>query len=139
MRISRDEMYLQIAEVVSQRGTCSRSQVGAVIVKNNSVVSEGYVGSPSGFPHCLDNGCIIGKDGGCIRTVHAEANAIIKAAKYGKAVNGATMYCTHSPCKVCASFIINAGIKRVVYRNEYRDTSPVEILRKVGITVVQVP
>jgi dCMP deaminase len=136
-RISRDEMYLRIAETVALRGTCNRLQVGAVIVKDNGIVSEGYVGAPTNLPHCIDVGCIEGKDGGCIRTVHAEANAIIKAAKYGKSTDGATMYCTHSPCSVCAAMMINAGIKRLVYRNRYRDEKPLDILSKVGITIVQ--
>lgn len=137
MRISRDEMYLRIAETVALRGTCNRLKVGAIIVNNGCIVAEGYVGAPSHLPHCLDVGCKEGTDGGCKRTVHAELNAIIKSAKHGHKVQGGTIYCTHSPCAVCGASIINAGIKRVVYREDYRDTSTIEALRGAGIKVEQ--
>ena len=136
-RISRDEMYLRMAEVVAMRGTCNRLSVGAVIVNDGSVVSEGYVGAPSGQPHCHDVGCQLNEQGGCIRTLHAEMNAIIKAARIGKRIEGGTMYCTHSPCRVCAAMIINSGIGRVVYRNQYRDTYPINTLKAAGVSVEQ--
>lgn len=135
MRIPRDEMYLHIAEIVALRGTCNRLSVGAIIVKDKGIVSEGYVGAPSGLPHCKEVGCKVGSDGSCKRTIHAEANAVIKAAKLGYSVNGGTMYITHSPCMTCAGIIINAGIKRVVYRNLYRDKKPLEILSSAGVLV----
>lgn len=138
-RISRDEMYLRIAETVALRGTCNRLQVGAVIVKDGCIQAEGYVGAPSGLPHCTEVGCTTNLEGACIRTVHAEMNAIIKAAKHGNGINGGTMYCTHSPCMVCAGVMLNAGIVKVVYREAYRDVSPIHQLRKAGVSIVQMP
>lgn len=124
-----------MAAVTSARGTCERASVGAVIAQDGRIVSTGYVGSPSGLPHCTDVGCLPGPSGGCDRTVHAEANAIAFAARYGIATDGATLYCTHSPCRSCAKSIINAGIVRVVYEHEYRLGEGKDLLRLAGIEV----
>jgi dCMP deaminase len=137
MRISRDEMYLRIAEIVALRGTCNRLRVGATIVNNNCIVAEGYNGAPSHQPHCIDVGCKINMEGHCIRTVHAELNAILKAAKYGHKVENGTMYCSHSPCNVCAAAIVNAGIRRLIYRRDFRDLFPLDFLRGAGVVVVK--
>lgn len=134
-RITRGQMFMQMAQVVSYRGTCSRASVGAVIARNNRVISMGYVGSPAGLPHCTETGCEIGPEGGCITTVHAEANAICFAAKEGISVNGATLYVTLSPCLNCAKLIINSGITRLVYLEKYRDDSGIILLVKAGVTV----
>jgi dCMP deaminase len=134
-RISRDEMLVRMAVIVSERGTCLRAHVGAVIAKDGRVISTGYVGAPSGLPHCLEVGCDISEFSGCIRTVHAEANAIAWAARNGLATDGSTLYCTHSPCANCAKLIINAGIERVVYCEEYRDMKPLAMLGTVGIQI----
>jgi len=137
MRISRHEMFREILEIIKKRSTCSRKQVAAIIEKDGRIISTGYAGAPSGLPHCIDIGCEIGKDGGCIRTVHAEANAIAYAAKNGIATNNATMYCTMSPCLECAKLIVNSGIKELYYIERYRNGDGLRLLNKVGIEVYE--
>lgn len=134
-RISRDSLNLAIAHMVSLRGTCERASVGCVICQEGRVVSTGYVGSPSKTPHCTDAGCIIGPDGGCIRTSHAEAGAIAFAARKGVALEGSTLYTTLSPCLSCAKLIVNSGISRVVYQQKYRDESGLALLKQAGVIV----
>lgn len=124
---SWDEYFMKIMEVVSSRGTCDRGRTGSVITKNNRIVSTGYVGSPIGLPHCDEVGhemhTVINEDGTqsrhCIRTTHHEQNAICQAARYGIALDGATLYCKMTPCYTCAKMIINTGIKRVVCAQDY--------------------
>ena len=121
-----DTYFMDIADVVKRRGNCMRRQVGAVIVKNRRIISTGYNGTPRGVTNCCDGGCPrcasdapSGSNlGECICS-HAEENAITQAAFYGIAVNGAVLYCTISPCLICSRMIINAGIKEVVYEDEY--------------------
>lgn len=149
-RISRDQMFTQICRVVSQRSTCLRSQVGAVIVKDGRVVSIGYNGPVAGAPACNQPDplqTILLRSGGlkplgtecmgpnCTRSCHAETNAIAFAARSGVAVEGCTLYCTMSPCINCAKVIVNSGIREVKYLEEYRDTSGVDLLLKAGIAV----
>ncbi len=136
-RVSRDEVLMRVATVISARGTCERLQVGAVISKDGRPISTGYVGAPSGLPHCIASQCQVGPDGGCIRTVHAEANAIAFAARHGTSTEGSELHSTHSPCLSCAKLIINAGIKRVVFENEYRDPSGLDLLIQAGVWVGQ--
>lgn len=135
MRITRDEMLMEIAKVVSRRSTCNRAQVGAVIAQDGRIVSTGYAGAPSGLPHCGPETCDTSTP--CTRTVHAEAGAISYAARSGIRLEGATLYCTHCPCIDCAKLIINVGIKRVIYDQAYRKTEGLELLRTVGISVEQ--
>lgn len=135
LRPTRDQMLMQIAEVVSARGTCTRLQVGAVIARDGRVISTGYVGAAPGAEHCLDAGELRGPDGGCLRTIHAEANAIAFAARAGAETNGASLYCTHSPCFACAKLLVSAGIRHVVYGIEYRDVGPIEFLRGLDVSV----
>jgi dCMP deaminase len=118
-----DEYFLEIAKTVSTRATCPRLSVGAVIVKDKTILSTGYNGSVRGFPHCNeeDVGCKVVK-GHCIRTIHAETNAILQAAKNGANINGATCYVTHSPCLNCFKNLLNAGIVEIVWSNKYKDT-----------------
>ncbi len=118
IRPSWDEYFLKIAETVSTRSTCDRLRVGAVIVKEKTILSTGYNGAPKYLPHCDDIGHEI-VEGHCIRTIHAEANAVVQAAKYGTAIDGAVMYLTNSPCYDCFKMLVNAGIKKIVYRNFY--------------------
>jgi dCMP deaminase len=130
-RLSRDDVFLQWAEWIAQRGTCLRAQVGAVIVKEGRPISTGYNGAPPGLPHCLEVGCeeptAVAPDGtrfptvGCQRAVHAELNAVAWAARNGVSTEGATMYCTHAPCKTCAEAMLSAGIARLVYARAYRE------------------
>jgi len=134
-RKSRDEMFLDIARIVAERSTCSRAKVGAVAVRDKRVVSMGYAGNPSGLSHCIDKGCDTDEQGGCISTVHAEANVIAFAAKAGISLRGATMYSTHSPCYNCAKLIINSGIIIVKFITEYRSIEGLALLEKVNIKV----
>lgn len=165
VRISRDEMLMEMAYVAAQRGTCSRLRVGAVISKNGRIITMGYNGAPSDIDHCdhssemppkvgmydgiLDNIDWEIKPGklmemtndmssavGCKIAEHAERNAIAFAARYGQALDGSELHCTHAPCLDCSRSIINAGIRRVSYHIPYRRTEGVELLSQAGIEVV---
>jgi dCMP deaminase len=135
--ISRDDLYVQIAKVLAQVGTCPRAQVGALIVRNGRIISTGYNGSPPGQPHCIDVGCQEKVVPGCTRAIHAEANAIVYAARAGISTDAATMYCTHSMCATCAAIVASAGIVRVVYETPYRLTGGLDLLRDMGVEVVK--
>ncbi|MHC1635859.1 MAG: deoxycytidylate deaminase [Candidatus Methanospirareceae archaeon] len=138
-RIPWDEYWMNIVFDIAKRSTCVRRQIGAIVVKNNIIISTGYNGAPRGFPHCLDIGCLrdeLGIKSGTkqevCRGVHAEQNALLQA---GRDAEGATLYVNGFPCKICAKMIINAGIKRVVIRGEYSDREGLEFLKKAGIKV----
>ena len=125
-RPSWDEYFMEIARIVGTRGTCDRGRNGAVIVKNKRIITTGYVGSPVGLDHCDEVGHLMSDViiGGklskhCIRTAHAESNAIVQAALHGISTEGATLYAKFEPCLTCAKMIINAGIKRVVCERKY--------------------
>lgn len=122
-------MLIKIAQLVAERSTCNRRKVGTVLAKDGIVLSTGYVGAPRNQPHCTDVGCEI-RDGGCVRTLHAEANAIAWSARRGIKTDGATLYSTLSPCLPCAKLLINAGIIRIVYIEKYRDPYPLEFLKQ---------
>jgi len=134
-RITRDEMFMDIARIVAKRGTCRRLQVGCIIIdENNRVISIGYVGSPPGKPHCLDEGCIFDEnEPGCQRTIHAEVNAIGYAARVGTPIVNGSLYTTVSPCYKCAQLVVSAGITEVVYGEFYRDQSGIQYLEKLGV------
>ncbi len=141
-RPSWDEYFMEITRVVATRGTCDRGRSGCVIVKDKHILSTGYVGAPAGLPHCDDVGhqmkTVVHEDGHetrhCVRTTHAEQNAIVQAAKVGVSIDGATLYCKMTPCSTCAKMIINAGIKRVVCEKKYHAGAETEdMFRKVGI------
>ncbi len=117
-RPSWDKYFMKIASDVGTRATCDRKHIGAVLVRDKVILSTGYNGAPRGLPHCDDVGHEI-VEGHCVRTVHAEANAIAQAAKNGVSVNGATIYTTASPCYDCFKLLINSGIVRVVYGDFY--------------------
>lgn len=145
-RPSQDEYFMEIAKVVAKRSTCLRIHVGAVIVKNGRILSTGYNGAPYGFEHCLDIGCIRERENVAhgtrhelCRAVHAEQNAIIQAALHGVSIEGATIYCTHQPCILCAKMLINAKIKRVVFQNGYPDEMSLQFLKQAGIEILQIP
>lgn len=114
-----DLYFMDIAEKVAERSTCDRLSVGCVIVKNRRIVSTGYNGSISGTEHCDDVGHLYNDQGRCIRTIHAEQNAILFAER--DELKGATVYCTHQPCENCAKLLVQAGVKRIVYKHEYRN------------------
>lgn len=119
LRPSKDEYYMAMAHSVSQRGTCQRLKVGCVIVSPmDEVISTGYNGSPSGEPHCIDVGCMLNDEGRCIRTIHAEENAITRCQNRSS-LRGSTAYVTHEPCERCAKTLLNMGIRRVVWTNPY--------------------
>lgn len=129
-----DKAYLKMAKSWSELSHCSRKKVGAIIVKNDMIISDGYNGTPSGFDNCCENQ----KGETHWYVLHAEANAILKVAKSTNNCEGATLYLTLSPCKDCTKLILQAGIKRVVYSMDYKDTEGVEFLKSAGIEVVQI-
>lgn len=131
---------MEIASVVAKRSTCLRNKVGALFVKHKRILSTGYNGAPAGLPHCDVLGCAregmaSGTHHELCRAVHAEQNAIIQAALHGISIEGATLYCTHQPCILCAKMMINARIRRVVYRQSYPDGTALEFLEQAGIEV----
>lgn len=129
-----DSRYLRMAQIWAENSYCTRRQVGALIVKDKMIISDGYNGTPSGFPNVCE-----GEDGLSFPYVlHAEANAITKIARSGNNSDGATLYVTDSPCIECAKLIIQAGIKRVVYARSYRLTDGIDLLRKAGVDVEQI-
>jgi dCMP deaminase len=139
-RASWDEYFMSIAQVVATRSTCPRKYVGAVLVRNRTILSTGYNGSIRGMPHCSDPA--VGhmmEDGHCVATIHAEANAIIQAARNGVVIEGATNYVTASPCWNCFKQLANAGVTRIVYGEFYRDNRIFDIAQKIGIELVHVP
>lgn len=129
-RITRDQMLMDIATAAAKRGTCLRLQVGAAIALNGRVLSIGYNGAPPGVSHCTPESC--GPEKPCTRAIHAEANAIAWAARQGHAIDGAILYTTVSPCLDCSKLILSAGIDIVVYREPYRDRTPLIYLENAG-------
>ncbi len=128
--------------MVAKRSTCLRRQVGAIIVKDKRILATGYNGAPSGLRHCEEVGCIREKEDipsgqrhELCRGLHAEQNAIIQAAYHGISIKDSTLYCTNSPCVICAKMIINAGIKEVIYEEGYDDPLAMELLKEAGIKV----
>lgn len=138
-----DQYFMDITKVVATRSTCLRRQVGAVIVKGKRLLTSGYNGAPQGLRHCGEVGCLreqravpSGERHELCRGTHAEQNAIVQAALYGVAIDGATLYCTHQPCSGCAKMIINAGIKRIVYTLPYPDELASELLAETDVECV---
>ena len=129
-----DSSYLAMAEIWARNSYCKRRQVGALLVKDRTIISDGYNGTPSGFENICEDENGVTKP----YVLHAEANAITKVAKSGSSSEGATLYVTASPCAECAKLIIQAGIRRVVYRDAYRLTDGVDLLRRAGIEVEQI-
>lgn len=138
MRVSWDRYFMDIATVVSSRSTCDRKHVGAVIVRDRTILSTGYNGSIRGMPHCDEVGHII-EAGHCVATIHAEANAIIQAAKNGVAIDGSALYVTASPCWSCFKSIVNAGLKRIVYGEFYRDPRIFDVAKRLGVELLHLP
>lgn len=132
-----DEYFMRIAAQAATRSTCDRKHIGAVIVRDKTILSTGYNGSVRGMPHCDDVGHMM-ENSHCIATVHAEANAIIQAAKNGVSVNEADIYVTASPCWHCFKLIANSGIKRIFYGEFYRDRHVIDVAKMAGIELVHV-
>lgn len=132
-RPSWDEYFMMMArDVVATRATCPRRQVGCVLVRDKRIITTGYNGSPPGMPHCTEVGCRLHK-GHCIRTIHAEQNAITQGAVHGVSTKGATCYVTAAPCVTCAKLLVAAGIVRVVYGESYTDSLGELVLQESGI------
>lgn len=140
MRPSWDEYFLSIAREVATRSTCARRHVGAVIVREKRILCTGYNGSPPGQPHCTDPGvgCLM-EGGRCIRTLHAEQNAIAQAALHGVSTKGATLYSTCRPCHVCARMIVGAGMIRVVFFGDAPEGWAREVLEAANVEIVSLP
>ncbi|HSO36884.1 MAG TPA: dCMP deaminase family protein [Labilithrix sp.] len=134
-RASWDEYFMNIANEVATRSTCDRKHVGSVIVRDKSILATGYNGSVRGLGHCDDEGHLM-EDGHCVRTVHAEANAIVQAARNGMRIEGAGIYVTASPCWGCFRLIANAGLVRIVFGEFYRDPKIFEVSQALGIELV---
>lgn len=137
-----DEYWMTMAVNAKGRSTCLRRQVGAVIVKNNQILSMGYNGAPTKLEHCKITGCLrqqlnvsSGQRAEICRAVHAEQNAIIQAAKHGVSIENASIYITSFPCSICAKMLINAGINEIVYDEEYPDDLSKNLLKETNITV----
>jgi len=135
-----DQYFMSIAELVAQRATCLRRQVGAVFVRDKRIITTGYNGVPSGIRHCLEIGCLretrgvpSGERHELCRGLHAEQNAIIQAALYGVGLEGATLYCTNQPCSICSKMLINVRVEKIIYASGYADELAVEMLSEARI------
>ncbi len=145
MRPGWDEYFIDMMDTVATRATCDRGRSGCIIVKNRQIISTGYVGSPSGLPHCDEAGHLMkqvtDEDGTtrqhCMRTIHAEQNAICQAAKHGTSLEGSTLYCKMEPCRVCAMLIISCGIKKVVAKSMYHAAQETrDMFKLAGVEMV---
>jgi len=132
VRPSWDDYFLEIVGAVAGRATCDRGRCGSIIVADRQILATGYVGSPPGFPHCDDVGHDM-IDGHCVRTVHAEQNAFVSAARRGVSVASATLYTTLAPCRVCAMLAVTAGVQRVVAASAYQNGHGLAVLEFAGI------
>lgn len=143
-RPSWDEYFMSITEQVSTRSTCLRRQIGAIIVKDKRILATGYNGAPSGLRHCSEVGCLrerqnisSGERHELCRGLHAEQNAIIQAALHGIKIEGSILYSTHQPCILCSKMVINAGIREVIFRDEYPDPLAESMLKEAGLGLKQ--
>ena len=143
-RLAWDDYFMGIVDLVKERSTCMRRQVGALIVKDKRILSTGYNGAPMGCPHCEEVGCLrkqldvpSGTRHELCRAVHAEQNAIVQAAYHGVSLKESTLYVTDSPCVICAKLAINSGISRVIYKGEYPDELSRKLLNEAGVRVIK--
>jgi dCMP deaminase len=134
-RVSWDRYFMNLAREAATRSTCPRKSVGALVVRDKAILATGYNGSIRGLPHCTEVGCLMENEH-CVRTVHAEANALLQAARHGVSIDKADIYVTASPCWDCFKLIANAGIARVLYGEFYRDERITEYAQKAGIELV---
>ena len=134
-RVGWDEYFMRIACEVAGRSTCDRKHVGAVIVRDRNILSTGYNGSIAGLPHCDDVGHLLENDH-CVATIHAEANAILQAAKNGVRIDGASIYTTASPCWNCFKLIVNAGMRRIWFGEFYRDERIFDTAAQLGVELM---
>jgi len=136
-RVSWEEYFMNIAKEVATRSTCDRKHIGSVIVKDKTILSTGYNGSIRGMPHCDEAGHIM-ENNHCVATIHAEANAILQAAKNGVMIDKAEVYITASPCWPCFKMLANAGIKKIYYGEFYRDERIFDVAKKLGIELTHI-
>ena len=137
-RIPWDQYFMLQAVLLSLRSTCNRLAVGAILVRDKRIIAGGYNGSVSGDDHCLDAGCYI-VDGHCLRTIHAEMNAVLQCAKFGVVTADAEVYVTDFPCLQCTKMLLQAGIKKIYYLKDYRnDAYALNLIEQVGATVEKV-
>ncbi len=134
-RVSWDRYFMNLAVQAATRSTCPRKSVGAVVVRSRAVLATGYNGSLKGLSHCTEVGCLM-ENSHCVRTVHAEANAILQAARHGVSIDGADIYVTASPCWNCFKLIVNAGIRRILYGEFYRDERIHDFAEEAGVELV---
>ncbi|NTV99536.1 MAG: dCMP deaminase family protein [Chlorobiaceae bacterium] len=145
-RLGWHEYFMSVAHLISRRATCTRGHIGAVLVRDNNILSTGYNGAPAGLPHCNEINCRIYRsshpDGtveeNCVNTIHAEINAIAQAAKHGVSIRDADIYITASPCIHCLKVLINVGIKTIYYDKPYKIEHIDELIRLSGVRLVQV-
>lgn len=144
-RPNLDEYFLKLAAVVAERSTCRRHHVGAIAVRNKRILVTGYNGAPSGFRDCLELGCLrdamhipSGERQEVCRAIHAEQNCVAQSSLHGVTLEGATIYCTHSPCRLCAKLLVQARISRFVTFGEYSDSEFNDIFQEAGISYVRV-
>lgn len=137
-RISWDQYFMAQSHLLALRSTCTRLMVGATIVRDKRIIAGGYNGSVSGSVHCVDEGCYV-IDGHCVRTVHAEANALLQCAKFGASTDGADIYVTHFPCLQCCKQLIQSGIRTVYYAEDYRNHEyAIELFKETGVKTIKV-
>jgi len=152
VRLTRSELWVEQAKLYARRSTCPRAHVGCVIVRNKRAIAAGYNGAPPGLPHCEDVGCdqpmewstrgvmeggpVWQPSQGCRRAVHAEANAIAHAARFGISIVGGVLYCTHEPCMPCSQLLVSAGIAGVYWAEDYKRNSGQELLRQAGVELI---
>ncbi len=144
-RPSWDEYFMSITELVAERATCLRRKVGAILVRDKHIIATGYNGAPRNVRHCTEVGCLREQKGipsgerhELCRGLHAEQNAIIQAAFHGVSVDGATLYCTNTPCSICSKMLINAGIVKIYYKEGYADFLGGQMLAEAGVPLVQI-
>ncbi len=135
MRPGWDEYFMDVARTVATRATCPRASVGAVLVREHRILTTGYNGAPRHVAHCTEVGCeMVG--GHCVRSTHAEANAVVQGALYGVGLEGASAYCTHQPCVHCAKLLISAGVVRIVFAQAYPDRFAQDLLAEAGVAFI---
>ena len=137
-RVSWEQYFMNIAKEAATRSTCDRKHVGAVIVRDKTILSTGYNGSIRGMPHCNEVGHLM-ENGHCVATIHAEANAVLQAAKNGVMIDGAEVYITASPCWSCFKMLANTGVKKVYYGEFYRDERIFDVAKRLSMELVHIP
>lgn len=144
-RISKQQYYFSIAFTVAKRSTCLRREIGAILVKDDTIIATGFNGAPAGLEHCTETTCVrteqnipSGEKHELCRAVHAEQNVICQAAKNGISIKGSTLYSTTAPCVICAKMIVNAGISTVVFSSNYANVDGLKILEEAGISIINI-